>query len=307
MDRNKYVKVQLRDFHLGRALRFDVYDGNRRLIKQKGDVLHTQAELEAMLSSGAYRRANEPRLVDSTAQLANRLAQESLSTLRGDGASAETGRSGIVSLDQTQVRIGEQIRMQVPGDGAKYAVRLIGYLKNQGIVVTEPEADGAAVILREGQSLDCWFFSKLSVYAFSTSVIRQTVVPYPVLHLAYPREIRVHEVRQSQRVNCDLIGVVEPVDGGTQSAVRLLDIGVSGVRIQARWVLGEVGTRVRLKFKLSIQGLDVYIDVIGEIRSIGEIRGEQAGQYQCGLRLVDLDEKMRLALMAYMFQRMNDN
>ena len=45
-EERKYVRIGADDILLAKPLRWDLYDGNRQLIKEKGSIFSTQAEIE---------------------------------------------------------------------------------------------------------------------------------------------------------------------------------------------------------------------------------------------------------------------
>ena len=75
------------------------------------------------------------------------------------------------------------------------------------------------MMLRDGQTFVGRFFSGQRAFAFSTALVKQTSVPFPHMHLAYPRDLRVQEVRKSPRIDVQMIAAIEFVDRNSYNFV----------------------------------------------------------------------------------------
>lgn len=208
-------------------------------------------------------------------------------------------RPSAIGLDSSRIQIGDAILLQTTPDAPRLLSRLIGYLKNRSVIVTQPEIEGELVMLREGQAFSARFFSGKNVCEFATNVLKQTSVPYPFLHLSYPRELKVQEVRRSARIPVDLIAAIECASQSGVNSGKLIDLGANGAGLCAKLPLGQKGSLVRLKFKLSIHGIDSYLALNSEIRNVVKREGEPTMPYLHGLSFLDVESNTRLALAAY--------
>lgn len=227
----------------------------------------------------------------------------------GIGAASQTprqssARQAVASLDSSRIQIGDAIVLQTTSEAPKLSARLIGYLKNRSVITTQPEIDGELVMLREGQAFTVRFFSGKSVCEFATNILKQTSVPYPLVHLAYPRELKVQEVRRSARIAVDLIAAIEFSGQAGQSSGKLIDLGAHGAGLCAKTALGQKGDFLRLKFKLSIQGVDSYLVLNSEIRNVLKREGDHAMPYLHGLNFSGVESNSQLALSAYVYGRL---
>jgi len=305
---HKFIRMELEEIEIGRPLRCNVYDGNRQVVRRKGEAIATQAEAEEIFLRGAYRVLQETTLQDigigfivpkpgakTDAPAAGEIAAKPAAARPAPARTAEK------TLDSSRIRVGDPILLLTTADAPKYTARLIGYLKNRSVIVTQPEVDGELVMLREGQAFTGRFFSGQSVYEFPTNIIKQTSVPYPLLHLAYPRELRVQEVRRSPRVNVELIAAIELGEGGEQYSGKIVDLGTAGAGLVARSQFADKGDSLRIKFKLTVQGIDAYFVINCQIRNVARRDNETAMPYFYGLHFTDVENSMQLALTAYVF------
>lgn len=267
-----FAKVGVADIEVGKPLRWNLYNESREQIHKQGVMLDTLEAIEALVTSGVYR------LLSS----AEKQARE-------------------ITFDTSRVRIGDALQLETSPESPRYVVFLIGYLKNKGIIVTPPESSGGLVMLREGQSFVGRFFSGQRAFAFSSSLVKQTTIPFPHLHLAYPRELRVQEIRKSPRIDVQLIAALELVDKQGQGSGKICNLSATGAALRTKTRLASVGDRMRLKFKISIQNQETFLSVLCEVRSIVENKDEPAMPYLWGLLFVDPESHVHFALSAYVY------
>lgn len=176
--------------------------------------------------------------------------------------------AGQLALDQVKLHIGDMVQLQTQSEQGdmRHYVTLIGYLKGQSVIVTTPVEEGKVMLLREGQPFIVRFFGGKNAYAFSTIAKRVTNVPFPHLHLSYPKEVRGMAVRHSSRARVNLIGsAVTAV--GKRVACQVRDISLGGVLLVAKEVIGEVGAQLNLSLRVKVNGFEHILELEGKIRS----------------------------------------
>lgn len=298
-DEKKFIKIGLRDIELGRALRWAIFNGDRQQVYPRGAVIQTVAEAEEVIARGAYclmaEATDDPRAAILVPE--RKTAQEEGKPAGG------AQRPAVVGLDTARIRIGDPIQLQTNPESPRYIVRLVGYLKNRGVIVTQPELNGEMVMLREGMAFVGRFFSGQSAYAFTTNILKQTSVPYPHLHLAYPREITVVEVRRSPRVDVSLIAAIELPDGGAQFSGKVVNLSVHGVGLRTKTRIVDKGATLVIKLKVMIEGIETFMVLSGEVCSIQQ-DDDPALPFNYGLKLVTPDNNTQLALAAFVYGRL---
>lgn len=294
-ERAAFIKVGVKDVEIGKPLSHPLYDSNRKLLLKRGYVIETQHQCEMLIERGLYRNLNERAAVASTAPRA--------------GEDLPPPREAITTLDATKIRIGDPIQMQSSADAPRLVARLIGYAKNRGLIVTVPETDGDLVMLKEGQSFIVRFFSGQNAYAFTTVVAKQTNVPFPHLHLSYPREVRGLEIRKGSRIDVDIIAaiVMDPEGVANQGAGKIFNLSVGGAALRSAAPLGKKGDVVNVKFKVEIHEIQSFIVFDSVIRTITEEKNVPGMPHVYGIQFINPDEAMVLALAAYVYQRIVDD
>jgi c-di-GMP-binding flagellar brake protein YcgR len=178
-------------------------------------------------------------------------------------------RGGAVELDQSKVRIGTMMQIQPEGPNEpKYSVHLIGFLKRKGICVTQPTAKGEMAMLRDGQNLEVRFFSGKFAYAFDCVALRQTLIPYPMLHLSYPKSVRMHQVRAKPRLNLDMIALALNSERELKESIKISDLSTLGASLVTPADLGVVGDVLSLNFKVTVEGVEKLLDLKCQIRNV---------------------------------------
>ena len=290
----KFVKVGINDVLVGKPLPHHLYDGNRRLLLKRGYIVESIHQCELLVENGLYRNFNERST--STSQS---------SSVTSD---APASREAITTLEATKIRIGDPLSMQKSSDDPRLVVKLIGYVKNRGLIVTVPGSDGEFVMLKDGQSFVCRFFSGQNAYAFTTTVAKQTSVPFPHLHLSYPREVRGLEIRKGSRIDVELIAAISAEGGGeTKSGSgKIVNISTGGGALRAKQPIGEKGDVISVKFKITVSDIQTFIVFDSIIRTISQDQGDPNMPYLHGLQFIDPDPNMAMALAAFVYQKIVD-
>lgn len=284
-----YLKVGVNDVVIGKPLAHALYDGNRNLLLKRGFVIETTRQCELLVERGLYRNLNERVSAHPVGSTVNEEAPPS--------------RETITTLEATKIRVGEVMSMQSSADAPRLSVKLIGYLKNRGLIVTEPGADGEFVMLKEGQSFIMRFFSGQHAYAFTVTVAKQTTVPFPHLHLSYPREVRGLEIRKGTRVDVDLITAITMEDGAKTASGKLTNISTGGGALRSKTRLGEKGEIINVKFKMLVGDIQTFLVFDSIIRAVTQ-DADPAMPYQYGLQFLHPDQGMTLALAAFVYQKL---
>lgn len=295
-DDRKFIRVTADDIDLAKPLRWTLYDGNRQVIREKGRVFETQAEIEAALAIGGYRLPDE-----APEELGVGILRPERGSDAPKAAAKVAPRVLTIAFENSKIRIGDTLVLQSSPEAPRFPVRLIGYLRSRSVIVTPPEVNGEVVMVRDGQSFVGRFFSGQNAFAFSTSVSKQTSVPYPHIHLAYPRELRVQEVRKSPRVDVGLIAAIEFESKAGQTAGKIINISPTGAGFRAKQSCGAQGDKLLLKFKLTINGLDTVINVRSEVCTVREMTEEASMPFLHGIRFIDLEDSTQFALAAFVY------
>ena len=285
---SEFTKIGVKDIEIGKPLLHPLYDGNRVLLLKRGAIVESAHQCEILIQRGLYRNLNERSTPIEQAPVARE---------------APTSRESMSTLEATKIRIGDALQMQSSAEAPRLTVKLIGYLKNRGLIVSVPESEGEFVMLKEGQSFIVRFFSGQNAYAFTSVVARQTSVPFPHVHLSYPREVRGLEIRKDSRIDVDLIASVS-LDGETGvSAGKIVNLSTGGAALRAKGRLGGKGDTINVKFKILINDMQSFTVFDSLICTVTEDKSDPLMPFLHGIKFIKPEQNMTLAVAAFVYQK----
>jgi len=169
---------------------------------------------------------------------------------------------------------------------------LIGWVKDEYLIVKVPIENGAPIALNDGDKLTIRVFSGVNVCSFSCTV--QRIFPRPLfyVHLTFPTSIQGTSLRAAMRVKVDIPAQVSAPSGTT--SVFLVNLSVSGALIESPKRLPEDEALVGLSFYLIAQpgNRQVRINPNATIRNINVVKPASADKpevFTYGVQFVDLD------------------
>lgn len=321
---------------LGQAIAFEVFDAWGNLLHDKGSVISDAKELASIIEDGYIEDSlgdaptskemplpaatqtsgfSQPApvvSVDKSTPDTNHLAPANAPTKTPDiNQDADLNKeSAVLDLDSVRWHVGEPFYLQVQEKpNVRYTVRLIGYVKNQSILVTAPRIDGRGAIIRDGQNFIVRSFPGKKAYAFSASALKSVYTPHAYLHLSYPKIIRCSAIRQSSRASVKIIaslniaasvGVPEQM-----GAVTLSDISMGGTSGILKRAIGKKGDEGLMKFKVNTAGEDAYLSIPIVIRSIVET--ENTDEFRYGFEFVNIPTQSKIILSSFVHQTLAES
>jgi c-di-GMP-binding flagellar brake protein YcgR len=171
---------------------------------------------------------------------------------------------------------------------------LVGYIKDEYLIVKIPMENGAPIALTEGDRLTIRVFSGINVCSFACTVER--VFPRPLLyvHLSFPTSIQGTSLRSAMRVKVD---IAAQVTGCRPQAVPvncfLVNLSVTGALIESPRRLPPDDEMVTLQFTLLAPpgNQEVKVQTRATIRNVNVVKPspDQFEVFTYGVQFVDLD------------------
>ncbi|MGX9774969.1 flagellar brake protein [Janthinobacterium aestuarii] len=173
---------------------------------------------------------------------------------------------------------------------------VIGYVKDEYLIVKIPMENGASIMLNEGDKLTIRVFSGVTVCSFSCSVLRIFGRPLNYVHLSFPDTIQGTSLRTAMRVKVDIPAQLSYRDVAAVP-VFIVNLSVSGALIEAPSMLTPDDEGVALSFTLLVQPNKHQMRVNTRARiqnvSVGKpSNGHAAGVaeiYTYGVQFIDLE------------------
>jgi c-di-GMP-binding flagellar brake protein YcgR len=171
---------------------------------------------------------------------------------------------------------------------------LIGYLRDEYLIVKTPLENGTPVGLVEGEPITVRVFSGTNVCSFACTVERVFDRPLLYVHLSFPDTIKGTSLRAAMRVKVDLRAQVLPARPNAAAVdCSLTNVSVNGARVEAPCRLAEDGDEVTLEFAVvpSTYDREVRVRVRATVRNVSALRGESDGAevFAYGVQFLDLN------------------
>lgn len=320
---------------LGEMLAFDVFDAWGNLLHEKGSLITDADEFATILEDGYFEDNLGDTLTVKEAPLpiatqtsgysqpsqlspaipnlgqdaidAGDLSASTVATTQNNQQDTNLSQeSAVLDLDSVRWYVGETFYLQVQDNpNLRYTVRLIGYVKNQSVLVTAPRIDGRGAIIRDGQNFIVRAFPGKKAYAFSAYAIKSVYTPHTYLHLSYPKVIRSSTIRQNSRASVKIIASLSIATPEQIGAVSLTDISMGGTSGILKRAIGKKGDTGIIKFKVNTAGEDAYLSIPIIIRSIAD--SENSEEFRYGFEFVNIPTQSKIILSSFVHQTLAES
>ena len=215
------------------------------------------------------------------------------------------------------VKLGDLVQLQfVPQNGReRLTAKVIGYSPNKSIIITAPRVNGKLPLLKAHQPFVVRMLQGNNVYGFESSVLKYYSTPYPHLHLAHPSELECITVRDSRRIDTEIV-----VSTSTEKApnkhitTSMLNTSATGALLQCKEELGLLDDILSISIELEIATIKKYLRLKAIIRNISSCeenteQGDNLNKY--GVQFLDMTDEQVLVINAYVYEQivihMKDN
>ena len=184
----------------------------------------------------------------------------------------------------------------------EFRVKVVGMLETASLLTECPMQRGVPV-LQSGEVVEVRLFSVRDLVIFQCEMLSASTYPAPYLHLSWPQELCVIQVRSSARVQIDKTATfglkfdneVIPVPG------HIVDLSTHGAAFLCDALGAVVGDEGHLVLVLEVDDKipPVYVHPRCLVRSIRDPLHE-GGCLQYGLEFVDISTHDALAIRAFL-------
>lgn len=217
-----------------------------------------------------------------------------------------------MKFEDLKLNYGYPLQLQtagVAGQSERYSCRLIGCLPGRSILLSVPKLAGKLVRLKQGQKIIVRLMIDNGVGVFASQVEIQTVEPYPILHIQYPENITFKGIRGATRVSVEQAIVANNLTDDSQIPTQgmIVDISVTGARIELAAPIGKIGDEIELRGSVLIQEVKRDFKIGAIIRSqVETLEDSKLGGLTTsyGLEFVEKEEENRLIMYAYVYSQM---
>lgn len=216
-----------------------------------------------------------------------------------------------MKFEELKLSYGYPLQLQtssLAGQPERFSCRLIGCLPGRALLLSVPKQAGKLVKFRPGQKIVVRLMIDNGIGIFAGSVESQTLDPYPILHLSYPDSVTFKGIRGATRVA--VYEKVDVVNIGMESIPStsgiMLDVSISGVRIELANDIAEIGDLLEIRAPVEIREIKRELVLTGRVRSrVDPTDGQlQSMLVNYGLEFVEQTEEQRLLMYTYVFNQM---
>jgi c-di-GMP-binding flagellar brake protein YcgR len=176
----------------------------------------------------------------------------------------------------------------------QYFSTLIGYVRDEYLIVKLPMENGMPVGLVDGERVTIRVFSGVNVCSFACTVQRVFDRPMNYVHLSFPDSIQGTSLRTAMRVKVDIAAqVLLARDNGAAVDCTLTNISVSGARIESARSLPEDGGEIVVEFGLPspLGDGEMRVRTRAALRNVNAMRREDGSEmFAYGVQFLDLDQ-----------------
>jgi hypothetical protein len=280
--------VPIADIPLGKPLPWRLYDRNGYVVFARGDLVESREQLDKLFDAGLLRDMDAPLQTRESGDFGELQEMVATSGFPPPGIKPQVG-------GRLQIRLLNR-SLQV-----FYSVRLIGYIQNRSILLTTPQVNGAPLILADGEQLEVRMVTGNNIYAFQAAIQRLCVTPLHYLHLDYPAEVRMQQLRKSPWARVGLSASVSNGQGARE-VVRLVNLSSDGAQLHAPATLGGLGAKLQLTFDAVIDELkaELMLDAtILHVQAAPQEAGPGMSEYRVAFSNVSATDALWLKGLVY--------
>ena len=214
--------------------------------------------------------------------------------------------SAILSLN-----VGTRVQLRGLDDpgGTEHFSSLIGYVKDEFLLVKLPVVRGSPFIFYDGIQILVRAFTGTTIHTFRSTVTRTLLSPCYYMHLSYPTKVSGATLRSALRVKVRIPARIEYMPPGKAAAVLeglLVNLSISGASVECGVVV-PVGQNLRCIFQINIDGVEQDIGVEAVVRSVNfrpGVTGHPGDVFSCGLQFKEVSTAEETAIRLLSYERL---
>lgn len=223
-------------------------------------------------------------------------------------------------MSELALDVGDILQLQFLGDKneTRYYVKVIGYLEDRSLLVTTPQAGGRLVRVREGQPLAARMMAGNDLVGFTVSVMRSCAVPYPYLHLTYPKDLQSVTVRKALRVTLNMPARAQVYDTDAETVstdadmqqIIIRDMSTTGALLVADAPLVDTGNCLAISVKITVAEATEDLTFTVMVRNIKVEQATEKGkpsQFLHGVEFQFSDRRESVLLHAFVYEQIVHN
>jgi c-di-GMP-binding flagellar brake protein YcgR len=211
-------------------------------------------------------------------------------------ALASEQKSQAYEFDAMNLQVGGRLQLITHRHikPVQYFSTLIGYVRDEYMIVKIPTEGGVPIPMAEGDKLTMRVFSGVTVCTFACTVERLFPRPLHYAHVSFPQQIQGTSLRAAMRVKVDIPAqITGSRQGAVASNVFLVNLSVTGALIESPRKLPPSEEEVTLQFTLIAQpgNHQVIVNTRASIRNVNVVKPapDRFEVFSYGVQFLDLE------------------
>ncbi len=230
MPRPRLVPVLPQQIQCGLPVPFPVFDAGGTLLLGEGQQVETRSQLDSLLEIGLYR---PEEWISPGARPGPEMPTSSFAGLQLQPGTA-------VYLRESAAKVSRPY----------HAVRLIGWLDGEDVLVTATASDGRVMVLQPGTQVEARLLSGKELVLFKSVLRLGCDQPYPYLHLAYPQQVLLRQLRKGLRTTIEVPVRVASHENAAVQDGTIVNLSAGGCLLEMPVLLAGGGDTLVLEFEL---------------------------------------------------------
>jgi len=204
-----------------------------------------------------------------------------------------------------KAKLGDIVQLQYVAfsDRERLNAKVIGYAPNKSLILSAPVVSGTTPFLQEKQKFVVRMMRGSQVYAFEAEILKYLTSPYAHVHLSQPTNVEAIKVRNSRRVNTEVVISVHPTNDETQPAsATMLNTSLTGALIKTDKPLGDKNDSLVISSEFSFYDFQKYLRFNAIIRN-ASTPDNCHNEYRYGVEFEDLDDEQKLIIHGYVYDQ----
>ena len=211
-----------------------------------------------------------------------------------------------MKIEQLGLQIASTLQLQLLDDDAKwYSVKLIGYQKGFGLLISAPRSSGSelSMILRDGQPLNIRFKTAKYLVSFRSQIIEKRLTPYPHIFISVPDNIEKVSPLKAEMIKLKEDATLINEDNESHSAqIDVIGISFTEAKMKHGGSIALEGQRVTMTMSFAFAGKRNVIVLEGRITKV-EV-DPISKEHIMTMTYDELDQSDQILLHAYIYERM---
>jgi hypothetical protein len=217
--------------------------------------------------------------------------------------------NGMCVFTDIHLNVGDTVFLDFSGARAhgRASSTVLGWREGVSVMVTQPVTADKQLQLFEGETVTLRVFTGRSAYAFKGNVLKTNSLPFPYVHLSFPKWVQAVEIRKSPRSRVDMPATFS-VDGQHAGLGIIVDLGTAGALLDTGEVLDTSVESLQLAVSFELHDVPVSLDLHANILGMKgySSQGEQTSvQYR--LAFDQLKPNDRLVLSSLLWFQMYEH